>query len=222
MKPIVSGLPAMVIAAVALLPASSQNKALQPRGRPKPVPRSEAAIQQSARNLGKAYYEQGEYVQAQGEFGKIVATGRALATDYLDLGLAQMQLGRYDQALGSFTTAGQLDPKLTAVKYNLGILYKREGRDSDAEAALKNVTVEDPADPAAWFNLGAVRMNQHKLEPALDAFRHVDDMGFEAGQNFYVTSLFRSFTVLERLKRQPEAQKYLALYQKYRGRVPGF
>ncbi|HKT70383.1 MAG TPA: VCBS repeat-containing protein, partial [Terriglobales bacterium] len=106
-------------------------------------------------------------------------------------------------------------------KYNLGILYKREGRDSDAEAALKNVTAEDPADPAAWFNLGAVRMNQHKLEPALDAFRHVDDMGFEAGQNFYVTSLFRSFTVLERLKRQPEAQKYLALYQKSRGRVPG-
>ncbi|HKW25668.1 MAG TPA: FG-GAP-like repeat-containing protein [Terriglobales bacterium] len=171
--------------------------------------------------MGKAYYEQGQYAQSQDEFGKIVATGRALATDYLDLGLAQMQLGRYDQALGSFNTARQIDPKLTAVKYNLGILYKREGRDPDAEAALKEVTAEDPDDPAAWFNLGAVRMNQHKLEPALDAFQHVDDMGFERAQNFYVTSLFRSFTVLERLKRQPEAQKCLALYQKYRGRVPG-
>ncbi|HJS97953.1 MAG TPA: FG-GAP-like repeat-containing protein [Terriglobales bacterium] len=183
--------------------------------------RSESEIQQSARNLGKAYYEQGQYVQAQGEFGKIVATGRALATDYLDLGLSQMQLGRYDQALGSFNTAHQIDPKLTAVKYNLGILYKREGRDADAEAALKGVTEEDPRDPAAWFNLGAVRMNQHKLEPALDAFQHVDNMGFERAQNFYVTSLFRSFTVLERLKRQVEAQTYLAVYQKYRGRVPG-
>lgn len=185
------------------------------------MPRSETAAQQSVRNLGKAYYEQGQYAQAQDEFGRIVTAGNALATDYLDLGMAQMQLGRYDQALGSFNTARQIAPRLTAVQYNLGILYKREGRDPDAEAALKDVTAEDPDDPAAWFNLGAVRMNQHKLEPALDAFLHVDNMGFERARNFYVTSLFRSFTVLERLKRQPEAQKYLALYQKYRGRVPG-
>ncbi|HKT68516.1 MAG TPA: FG-GAP-like repeat-containing protein [Terriglobales bacterium] len=220
MKPIVSSLAAVIIAAITILPAGSQNKTKE-RVEPKRVAGSQSAAQQSARNLGKAYYEQGQYAQAQGEFGRIVATGQALATDYLDLGLAQMQLGRYDQALGSFTTARQKDPKLTAVNYNLGILYKREGRDPDAEAALKEVTVEDPGDPAAWFNLGAVRMNQHKLAPALDAFQHVDNMGFDAAQNFYVTSLFRSFTVLERLKRQPEAQKCLARYQKYRGRVPG-
>ncbi len=221
MKPIVSSLAAVMIAAITILPAGSQNRTKKPIELPKGVPRSDPSAQQSARNLGKAYYEQGQYAQAQEEFGKIVASGRALATDYLDLGLAQMQLGRYDQALGSFTTAGQIDAKLTAVKYNLGILYKREGRDPDAEAVLKDVTAQDPGDPAAWFNLGAVRMNQHKLEPALDAFQHVDNMGFERAQNFYVTSLFRSFTVLERLKRQPEAQKCLALYQKYRGRVPG-
>jgi Tfp pilus assembly protein PilF len=220
-KTIVSSVTAIVIAALVFLPAGSQTKTLQPRGRLKPAPRSESASQQSARNLGKAYYEQGQYAQAQEEFAKIVATGHALATDYLDLGLAQMQLGRYDQALGSFNTARQINPKLTAVKYNLGILYKREGRDSDAEIPLKEVTAEDPADPAAWFNLGAVRMNQHKLEPALGAFQHVDNMGFERAQNFYVTSLFRSFTVLERLKRQAEARTYLALYQKYRGLVPG-
>ncbi|HEY6937306.1 MAG TPA: FG-GAP-like repeat-containing protein [Terriglobales bacterium] len=221
MKPIVSCLAAIILAAILLLPAAPQIATNQTTKRQESTPHSASAAQQSARNLGKAYYEQGQYAQAQDEFGKIVTAGNALATDYLDLGLAQMQLGRYDQALGSFTTARQIDPKLTAVKYNLGILYKREGRDPDAEAALKEVTVEDPGDPAAWFNLGAVRMNQHKLEPALEAFQHVDDMGFEAAQNFYVTSLFRSFTVLERLKRQPEAQKYLALYQKYRGRVPG-
>ena len=145
---IVSSVATVIIAAITILPAGSQNKTEQ-RLQPKRVPRSESAAQQSARNLGKAYYEQGEYAQAQDEFAKIAATGRALAADYLDLGLAQMQLGRYDQALGSFTTAGQIDPNLTAVKYNLGILYKREGRDPDAEAVLKDVTVEDPGDPAA-------------------------------------------------------------------------
>lgn len=176
---------------------------------------------QSARNLGKAYYEQGQYAQAQEGFAKVIAAGQALASDYFDLGLAQMQLGRYDQALGSFTTAQEMAPKLAAVQYNLGILYKREGREPQAEAALKQVTTQDPGDPAAWFNLGSVQMNQHELQAALDSFQHVDNMGFERAQNFYVASLFRTFTVLARLKRLPEAQKYLALHQKYRGRVPG-
>lgn len=223
MKRIASSMAAVVIATAMLLPASSQNTTSHPQavGRAAAVPGSGSAALQTDRNLGKAYYEQGQYAQAQNEFAKVVASGHAVATDYLDLGLAQMQLGRYDQALGSFTTARQMDPKLTAVKYNLGILYKREGRDPDAEAALKEVTATDPGDPAAWFNLGAVEMNQHKLEPALDAFQQVDNMGFARGQNFYVAALFRTFTVLERLKRPPEAQKYLALHQKYRGRVPG-
>ncbi|HSB75364.1 MAG TPA: FG-GAP-like repeat-containing protein, partial [Terriglobales bacterium] len=183
--------------------------------------RTEFAIQQRARNLGKAYYEQGQYAQAENEFAKVVGAGRGLASDYLDRGLAQMQLGRYDQALGSFTTARQIDPRLTAVNYSLGILYKREGRDPDAEKELKAVTTKDPDDPAAWFNLGAVEMNQHQLSAALAAFQRVDGMGFARGQNFYVASLFRTFTVLTRLKRLDEAQKYLALHQKYRGRVPG-
>lgn len=185
------------------------------------IPRTGSAALQTARNLGKAYYEQGQYARAQDEFAKVVAAGHALASDFFNLGLAQMQLGRYDQALGSFTTAQEMDPKLTALQYNLGILYKREGRDSQAEAALKQVTARDPGDPAAWFNLGSVRMNQHQLQAALESFQRVDNMGFERAQNFYVASLFRTFTVLARLKRLPEAQEYLALHQKYRGRVPG-
>lgn len=222
MKQIASSLAAVIIVACLPLSVSSQSTTRNPKAKkPAGVGPAISAALQTGRNLGKAYYEQGQYAQAQGEFGKIVAGGQALATDYLDLGLAQMQLGRYDQALGSFNTARQMDPKLTAVKYNLGILFKREGRDPDAEAALKEVTAEDPGDPAAWFNLGAVAMNQHKLEAALDAFQRVDDMGFDHAQNFYVASLFRTFTVLSRLKRMPEAQKYLALHQKYRGRVPG-
>ena len=77
-----------------------------------------------------------------------------------------------------------------------------------------------PADPAAWFNLGYVYFNDKKLEQSLDAFRHVIDMGFSRGQNFYVASLFRSFTVLVRLKRQDEAQKVLAQWEKMRTKVP--
>jgi tetratricopeptide (TPR) repeat protein len=181
---------------------------------------SSQATLQSERNIGKAYYEQGKYVEAVGEFQKVVASGHALAADHMDLGLCLMQANRLDEALGELTTARQMDPKLTAVEYNLGILYKRELRYPEAEAALKRVISIDPEDPAAWFNLGTVYLAQRKFEDALDAHEHVEAMGFARGENFYVASLFRAFTALVRLKRTEEAQKHLKLFERMRDRVP--
>ena len=172
------------------------------------------------RNLGKAYYEQGKYFEAAQQFQKVVATGTAQVLDHMNLGLALMLQNKLDQALGELTTAQQMDPQQIAVDYNLGILYKRELRYPDAEARLKNVIARDSAEPAAWFNLGYVYFNEKKLDESLDAFHHVIDMGFIRGQNFYVASLFRSFTVLVRLKRQDEAQKILAQWEKMREKVP--
>ncbi len=181
---------------------------------------SGAASLQTHRNIGKAYYEQGKYPEAIAEFQKVVASRRGLATDHLDLGLALMQANRLDEALGELTTARQMDSKLTAADYNLGILYKRELRYPDAEAALKRVIETDATDPAAWFNLGTVYFAEKELPEALEAFQHVDDLGFGRGQNFYVASLFHTFTTLVRLKRQPEAQRYLKIHEKLRDKVP--
>ena len=182
---------------------------------------SPAAALQTLRNIGKAYYEQAKYVEAIEEFKKVIASGSAVATDYLNLGLALMQANKLDEALAAMTTARQMDPKLTPADYNLGILYKRELRYPDAEAALRRVIEADPRDPAAWFNLGTVYFAQRKLEDALKAHGRVVEMGFGQGQNFYVASLFHSFTVLVRLKRQEEAQKFLKLHERMRDSVPG-
>ncbi len=176
---------------------------------------------QTVRNLGKAYYEQGKYPEATAEFQKVIATKKAVGTDYLDLGLALMQSNKLDQAFGALTTAKQMVPKLTAVDYNLGILYKRELRYPESEAALKRVTEADPGDPAAWFNLGEVYFAQHQFEPALNANMRVIRMGFGRAQNFYVAALFHAFTILVRQGHREEAQKYLSLHQKFHDKVPG-
>jgi len=176
---------------------------------------------QSQRNIGRAYYEQGKYLEAIGEFQKVVASGKALATDHFDLGLAMMQANKLDEALGELTTAKQMDPKLVAADYNLGILYKRELRYPDAEAALKRVIAADPEDPATWFNLGTVYFAEKRLEDALAAHLRVVNMGFGKGQNFYVASLFHTFTTYVRLKRDAEAQKTLKIHEKMRDKVPG-
>jgi Tfp pilus assembly protein PilF len=182
---------------------------------------AESEAMQSQRNIGRAYYEQGKYTEAIEEFQKIVASGKALATDHFDLGLALMQGNKLDEAFGELTTAKQMDPKLVAANYNLGILYKRELRYPDAEAALKQVTAADPEDPAAWFNLGTVYFAEKRLEEALEAYGRVVKMGFGKGQNFYVASLFRTFTTNVRLKREAEAQKVLKIHEQMRDKVPG-
>ena len=179
-----------------------------------------AAGVQSSRNVGKAYYEQGKYVEAIEQFQKVVASGKALATDHLSLGMALVQANKLDAALGEMTTARQMDPNLVAANFNLGILYKRELRNPDAEAALKRVIAVDSEDPSAWFNLGTVYFAEKKLEESLDAYHHIIEMGFGRGQNFYVAALFRTFTALVRMKRQDEAQKALKQWEGMHDKVP--
>lgn len=179
-----------------------------------------AVALQTHRNIGKAYYEQGKYPEAMGEFRKVVASGHALATDHLNLGLALMQANDLNGALGELTTAKQMDPKLTNADYNLGILYKRELRYPDAEKELKQVAAADPGDPATWFNLGTIYFAERELPQALEAQQRVVSMGFGRGQNFYVAALFHTFTILVRLQRREEAQKVLALHQTMKDRVP--
>lgn len=210
---------------LALLLVAAASAPAQTAGTPLPAPKGRKAgafspASQSHRNRGKAYYERQQYADALREFQQVIAADPAQATDYLNLGLALLQSGKYDQALGAFTTAKQMDTALLAADYNLGILYDREGRFPDAEAAIQRVVAADPEDPAAWFNLGSVRASQRKYEPAREAYQHVIEFGFPRAQNFYVVSLFRTYNVLVRLKRIPEAEKYLALHTRYRDRVP--
>jgi tetratricopeptide (TPR) repeat protein len=175
---------------------------------------------QTFRNLGKAYFEQGKYVEAIEQFQKVVASGTAPGADHLNLGIALMQANRLDAALGEMTTAKQMDLHLVAADYNLGILYKRELRGPDAAAALQRVIATDPQDPATWFNLGTVYFAEQKLDDSLDAYHHVIEMGFGRGQNFYVAALFRSFTTLVRLKRQEDAAKTLKQWEGVHEKVP--
>jgi tetratricopeptide (TPR) repeat protein len=198
----------------------SQAPQKRPPALPSATTKTQPLSQQSRRNVGKAYFEQARYAEAVGEFQKVIAAGHAAATDYLNLGVALLHAVRFDDALGSLTTAKQMDPKLLAAEYNLGILLKNEQRYPDAAAALERVAAADPGDAGAWFNLGAVRLSQRKLEEAREAFGRVVAMGFARGQNFYVASLFRSFTVLSQLKRTAEAQKFLQLHEQMKGRVP--
>jgi FG-GAP-like repeat/Tetratricopeptide repeat len=202
-----------------LAAAARENPAATARAEASAAAVSPADVQRF-RNLGKAYYEQGKYDDAVAQFEKVVGAGDAFATDHLDLGLALLQDNQLNQALAELTTARDMDSKLLAVHYNLGVLYKRELRYPDAEAEFRHVSGSDPTDPASWFNLGTVCFAEKKLPEALDAFERVTAMGFGHGQNFYVAASFHVFTILTRLHRTDDAQKYLKINQEFRDKVP--
>jgi Tfp pilus assembly protein PilF len=218
-----------VIISIALVGAWAQLAKSHPKGSglmaadasKTPGALSTAAEIQTARSLGKAYYEQGRYQEAVAEFKKVVASGQAAAPDHLALGQALIQTNKLDEALEELNTARQMAPDNLAVHYNLGILYKHELHYPQAEAELRRVIASDPNDPPTWFNLGTVLFAERKLEPALQAFERVVNMGYAQAQNFYVAATFHCFIILSRLKQPTEAQKYLKLNTSTRDKVPG-
>src|SRR5579883_504253 len=120
------------------------------------------------------------------------------------------------RAPGTLSTAAEIQ-----TARSLGILYKHELHYPQAEAELRRVIASDPNDPPTWFNLGTVLFAERKLEPALQAFERVVNMGYAQAQNFYVAATFHCFIILSRLKQPTEAQKYLKLNTSTRDKVPG-
>lgn len=213
---------AVLALALLLVPARKGLKAALPQAaaaKAKSGPLTPAAIQ-TLRSVGKAYYEQGKYKEAAAAFEKVGAAGHAAALDHLDLAQALIQTNQLDQALEELTTARQMAPQNLPVRYNLGILYKHELRYTDAERELGAVAAADPGDPPTWFNLGDVYFSEHKLEPSLNAFERVVNMGYAKAQNFYVAAAFHCFTILNRLKNPTEARKYLQFNMATRNKVP--
>ncbi len=148
------------------------------------------------RNMGKAYYERGEYEAAVRMLVRVLDLGGDSARDTFNAGIAMLQHGDEDGALGALTTAKRMAPDMIEVDFGLGVLYKRQLRYPPALEAFRRVTDRDAGDPCTWFNIGAVNHSMEKYEEAEKAFRHVLAMGFPAAQNFYVSSLFRLSTLM--------------------------
>src|ERR1700689_3272940 len=96
----------ILVLAIATLPALTQTKTGGQKTAARPVKQftnTATASVQTNRNVGKAYFEQGKYVEAIEQFQKVVASGKASATDHLSLGMSLMQANKLDASLGEMT-----------------------------------------------------------------------------------------------------------------------
>ncbi|MCP4663356.1 MAG: serine/threonine protein kinase [bacterium] len=102
-------------------------------------------------NLGRLYYDVGDYAAAEERFGEAVAMWRRLgATADVAIGLrnlaaAAMHQGRYDEALDHHREVleihrqlhGADDPEVAASLYSLGTLYRLQEQPERAEPLLR-------------------------------------------------------------------------------------
>jgi len=175
---------------------------------------------QRHRNLGKAYYERGEYALAASELEKTLAFDAVSARDYFNLAMAYLQNQEEDRALSAFTTAGQMEPGLIEVDFGLGVLHKRAARYPLALESFQKVAARDPEDPCTSYNVGAVLSSMRRGEEAQAAFQRVLDLGHARAQNFYVSALFRYATLLAQQGRREEAQKHFPEFERLRKETP--
>ena len=96
------------------------------------------------KNLGKAYYEQGEYELAVEELVAALDADSSGARDYVNVAMAYLQNGDEDAALAAFETAKQMAPDMIEVDFGLGVLYKRQQRLPLALEAFQKVAARDP------------------------------------------------------------------------------
>lgn len=176
---------------------------------------SQSAIVQTARRLGQAYYEEGNYRAAAEQFRRVLRAqpGAGSFTDHLNLGLALVGVPDEAGALAELETARQMDAASPAPLYALGILHKRQGRFREALDYLERAQKAGAADIATLFNIGAVLMSLGRSEEALAYFQRVLDRGFDFGPGWYVAAEYRISRLLQRLGRAEEAAAVLRRWE---------
>ncbi len=169
-----------------------------------PVPRTEL---ETARRLGKAYYEEGNYRAAVEQFRRVLRAqpGAGVFADHLNLGLALVGLPDEAGALAELETARQMNAASPAPLYALGILYKRQGRFREALDFLERAQKAGASDMATLFNTGAVLMSLGRSEDAMQWFQKVLDRGVDFGPGWYLAAEYRLSRLLQRMGRGDEA-----------------
>jgi len=101
----------------------------------------------SARNLGNAYLEEKNYIEALNWFKTSMSRNKTYPDAYLGLGDALVALGRHDETVTNLETGVKEAPGYVALIGALGEAYHRVGRLADARARLEEARRKDPTGP---------------------------------------------------------------------------
>ena len=102
----------------------------------------------SARNLGEAYLEEKNYVDAVSWFRTSLGRNKAYPDPYLGIAEALIATGRLDEAVAQLEAGVQEVPEDPGLVLALGRAYFKAGRFAEARTRLEEAVRKDPAGPA--------------------------------------------------------------------------
>jgi tetratricopeptide (TPR) repeat protein len=116
--------------------------------------------------LGQQYLDQGNFIDAQHTFEKVLALDPAQPTAQHNLGYALECQGADEAAVAAYETATRGTAGAPQSCFNLGVLLAGAGRDAEARQAFERALVGDPAFAKAWVNLGVLHARTGELAEA--------------------------------------------------------
>ncbi|UCH79476.1 MAG: tetratricopeptide repeat protein [Candidatus Coatesbacteria bacterium] len=121
--------------------------------------------------LGKFYFEEGDYGEAIHYLNKATAAAPAFYQSFIMLGVAYETLGRTETALDAFRCGTLAAPDAAETHYNYGVALGRAGRFGEALPPLYRAVELDPGYEAAWVQLGEVSIALGDYRRAEAAYR---------------------------------------------------
>ncbi len=110
--------------------------------------------------LGKIYYLQHEYQQAEIIFRRQIAFNKKSASAYNNFGQVLLKQKKYSQAIKQFLVAQDLDPESGLIALNLTGAYSQQGKKKESLASFQKA-----------FKLMGTRVISAANHPALDNIR---------------------------------------------------
>jgi len=100
--------------------------------------------QLSARNLGRAQLEEGDYAGALNWFRTSISRDESYEDGHIGVADALTALGRLEDAIAQLELALEKTPDSPPLQVALGTVYLRAGRFGDARARLEQAASQDP------------------------------------------------------------------------------
>ena len=116
--------------------------------------------------LGRAYFANQQYEQAEGPFGKIPKGSRLWLEAMFYAGLSHLYTGNYDQAQNEFAAIAAVLP-MPEVLNNEGIAINRRG--GNGTAFFQRVVQLNPQNADYWFNLAVSQRRTKDYDAAIQA-----------------------------------------------------
>ncbi len=118
-------------------------------------------------NLAQAYFDLGDYDQAEAELKQAIALNPNQPIDWTNLGIIYHQKGLTSQALEAYNRALSLSFGYMRAHNYLGILYHQQRNFPKAIEEYTVTTTLDPTFPYPYYYLGLIYHEQGDLEKAI-------------------------------------------------------